>query len=99
MIDVPDILFHTIPPAAVGVSMGFATAAGFQSLGTPAAVGVALCAVLGTFCVSAIWIPREWKQHGGRFGGVQSKLEAFIPLMVGPLFLVGSFLLFTYNPV
>lgn len=89
-----DISFHAAPSVAVSISMGFGAATSFNNLPMPAAGLLMALFTLAAVAFAYIWTPRERAQHDGHLGGIQSKLEAFIPLMCGVLTYPPAFLAF-----
>lgn len=48
-------------------------------------------AVFATLLFAYLWTRREKSQHEGRLGGRQSRLEAYAPLIAGPItFVIAS---------
>jgi hypothetical protein len=80
-LDWPDILFHCAHAGAAGILAGVMMALGVQEGGQ--FILVAMAAATATMSASMLfWVLREKSQHGGKLGGLQSKLEAYAPLIV-----------------
>lgn len=94
-----DITLHTAPTIAVGIAMGFMAATALQVMRPLEGQAFAVLAGAAALAFSWIWIPREKSQHGGKLGGAQSKLEAFVPLLAGPIAFAASAFLFWKFPV
>ena len=94
-----DISYHTAPAVAVSIAMGFMAATGLQVMGPPLSYIFAFVALDAAVAFSWIWTPREKFQHGGKLGGTQSHLEAFVPLVAGILSFCLAFVAFWYFPV
>jgi hypothetical protein len=94
-----DIAEHTVPTVAVGIAMGFMAAFGLHSVTWLETIFWVSIATISAFAFSLLWIVRERRQHGGHFGGAQSKLEAFIPAIAGPASFVASTFAFWTWPI
>lgn len=94
-----DITLHSIPPFLVCGFMGFIGAFGYIS-----PTNFEMTCWIGTSLIGAgasmlIWPRREQRQHGGHLGGVQSKLEGYVPIGIGSISYVASFLAFIHWPI
>lgn len=90
-----DITLHTAPTVCVGALLGFFSAMGLHYIALREATFMAGALFCVTVYASWLWLPRERAQHGGELGGKQSKLEAIVPLIAGPLsFLIAIFVFF-----
>jgi hypothetical protein len=94
-----DIALHTAPTIAVGIAMEFLAATALHVLAPPLAQANLVLAGAAALAFSWIWGPRERAQHGGALGGAQSRLEAYVPLLAGPIAFVASAFAFWIWPV
>lgn len=98
-----DIFLHTAPTVAVGIAMGFACAFGLHSL--ESGLGIDLLFIpgsaIGAWTFTVLWNRREKKQKGreGQFGGIQSKLEGWIPFWLGTASYLASTTYFYFWPL
>lgn len=83
MKDPLDVALHAIPTMLVCAGMGFMLAFALHDLTDTFRVLLALGALAGGLGFCAMWRVREYDQHGGRLGGTQSWLEAYVPAIVG----------------
>ena len=94
-----DIVYHTLPTAAVGIGMGFMAATALTVMVPPMSLAFATLAAAAALAFSWLWTPREESQHGVKLGGRQSQLEAFVPLIAGPIAFAASTAAFWIWPV
>lgn len=94
-----DILFHTAPTVAVGIAMGFMAGFGLHAETPVEIILWVAAATIASVSFCFIWPRREQRQHGGHMGGTQSKLEAFIPAIAGPVSFVASTFAFWTWPI
>jgi hypothetical protein len=91
-----DILLHTVPTVMICIGLGFIVAFCFRHLDDPFWIFIAVSATASAAGISRLWKAREHDQHYGGFGGKQSRLEAYVPLICGPVAFIVSVIAFHY---
>lgn len=89
-----EIIFHAIPAALVGIAFGFVAGFGLNSPSHGEMLFWVASSIFAVVIFCLVWPRREQRQHGGGFGSLQSKLEAVVPAVAGPVLFVVSTVLF-----
>jgi hypothetical protein len=102
-----DIMCHTLPTMAVAIVSGFMTAFGLHSpiwdwgfwvipAWLVAVLWIAPALMFLTVFIR-LWQVRERRQHGGTIPSRQSWLEAYVPLLAVPVYVVSTFVFWKLN--
>lgn len=93
-----DITAHVGPTFVMANGMAFMAAYALRHEEGSWLYILVAAAIVTTFLFSYLWTRREKSQHDGDLGGIQSKWEAYAPLIVGPItFVVATTIFYIWN--